>query len=289
MQSSNINCQLCETDNARLLITITADDNRFRLVECNTCGLAYINPQPTELDLADLYSSIYEEREGDFWSKYIAASRDLYEQVYAVIQTRRPSATELLDYGCGLGGLLQFMSDRGLDTFGVDYSSRAVRYVKDQFGLKAEQAPTPADLPKEAFDVVTLLDVLEHSPDPYLMLSGLYQTLREDGVIIVRVPNFNFGRLQILASKFGTASVRHSIQLTPPGHLYYFTPETLSVTLDKVGFRHISVVPARDVTFGPNKLRSSLKLLYTSQAKILYHLSHHKIVLNPAILAHAVR
>ena len=102
----------------------------------------------------------------------------------------------LLDYGCGTGNNLLKFQSLG-ETFGMDASEQAVAYCR-QRGLtsviqvdraKDIDIPSPFGV---SFDMITLLDVLEHVPDDVATLKQIKKLLSHRGVVFVTVPAFDF-------------------------------------------------------------------------------------------------
>lgn len=79
-----------------------------------------------------------------------------------------PSA--VLDVGCGLGGMVQALRDRGIDAWGVDPAPALATLSR----VPAHHIRAPADrLPfaSGAFDLVLCVDVLAHIPEPFVARS----------------------------------------------------------------------------------------------------------------------
>lgn len=101
-----------------------------------------------------------------------------------------PAGSLLLDAGCGSGRTLDELSDYG-QASGVDLSRLAVdaahrrRHPDVQLG-RVEALPY-ADA---GFDVVTCLDVLEHTPDDRATLAELLRVTRPGGHALVTVPAY---------------------------------------------------------------------------------------------------
>jgi 2-polyprenyl-3-methyl-5-hydroxy-6-metoxy-1,4-benzoquinol methylase len=100
----------------------------------------------------------------------------------------------LLDVGCGAGGMLAYLREFGTVT-GVDPSPDAVAYAAAQAGADVRFGTLPDGLPftaQEKFDVITLLDVLEHVEADQESLRTLRTLLKPGGLLIVTVPAFRF-------------------------------------------------------------------------------------------------
>jgi SAM-dependent methyltransferase len=98
-----------------------------------------------------------------------------------------PSPCRLLDAGCGSGRTLDELADYG-DACGADLSRVAVDAARAR-GHRAYLAEI-GDLPfpDGAFDLVTCLDVVEHTPDDRRSLSELRRVTRPGGVLLLTVP-----------------------------------------------------------------------------------------------------
>ena len=102
-----------------------------------------------------------------------------------------PDIKRVLDVGCGAGGTLRWIKDvaPGAETVGLELNPA----VKDDLERNADVAVIGSiddRLPEIGrFDLILLLDVLEHLPDPAATLRRLTSILRPEGSVIVSVPN----------------------------------------------------------------------------------------------------
>ena len=86
-----------------------------------------------------------------------------------------------------------------------------------------EKAPLAAN----SFDAITLWDVLEHMADPIAVLKKAARLLRPGGILALNVPNIE----SLIAKLMGS---RWPLLLTE--HLYYFSPSSLRLLLERSGF-----------------------------------------------------
>jgi 2-polyprenyl-3-methyl-5-hydroxy-6-metoxy-1,4-benzoquinol methylase len=99
----------------------------------------------------------------------------------------------VLDVGCGNGIITKSMGKAGFKMNGIDISEKAI-----------EKAKSSNDLPNVSFEVVSAeelavnrfqydavicSEVLEHLNEPQSLLKVLHQSLKENGVLLVTVPN----------------------------------------------------------------------------------------------------
>lgn len=129
------------------------------------------------------YKNIYEQEESHFF--YVALHNLIIKLIgkYSV-----GSKQEILDAGCGTGGLMIEMRRFG-KVRGIDFSSEAIKFTRKR-RLKVELGSIQK-LPYRAktFNLVTCIDVLYHRAvgDDVSALIEMKRVLKKDGVLIVRV------------------------------------------------------------------------------------------------------
>jgi SAM-dependent methyltransferase len=98
----------------------------------------------------------------------------------------------VLDVGCGTGGVLAGLGN-GVRPFGIDRSPLALAHCRGR-GLAAVACAGAGALPFAAasFDVVLLLDVLEHFAEEQALLAEVRRLVRTGGHVLVSVPAFQF-------------------------------------------------------------------------------------------------
>jgi ubiquinone/menaquinone biosynthesis C-methylase UbiE len=100
-----------------------------------------------------------------------------------------PPGARLLDAGCGSGRMLVELARYG-EVTGVDVSWEAVAAARAR-GHDVVRAPVEAmPFPDGAFDVVTCLDVIEHTADDLATLAELRRVTRPGGLLIATVPAY---------------------------------------------------------------------------------------------------
>jgi SAM-dependent methyltransferase len=159
----------------------------------------------------------------------------------------------VLDIGCGDGRFLAAMAARGAACVeGLETDPVAARLARRRTGATIhERGIEQADLPEAGFDLVSLLHVLEHVPDPRATLIAARRVLRPGGgVLFVALPNA--GSLE--AALFGSAWYH----LDLPRHLWGFTPHTLVRLVEECGFA-VSGLRSFPFLFAPQSLRNVIR------------------------------
>lgn len=113
--------------------------------------------------------------------------RDSEVRTTAVVKKFVKNGAKILDAGVGLGGLLKSMPE--FERYGVDVSLPYLKHVKAH-GINVAMSKLE-ELPynDNSFDAVVCCDVLEHVFKLDLVVEELMRVLKQDGVLIVRVPN----------------------------------------------------------------------------------------------------
>ena len=106
---------------------------------------------------------------------------------------RNHKETRVLDFGCGSGYLMTRLAERGYQSFGLDISDEAVRFGRQQ-GVKNIEVidAHKISFPDSYFNVVLLLDVIEHLEDESWALKEVERILAPGGSVIIMVPAFQF-------------------------------------------------------------------------------------------------
>lgn len=152
---------------------------------------------------------------------------------------------KLLDFGCGPGFIWEHLTalNSTWEYTGLDFSQGSIETLQRKgagnpmFGgaIKVESLPSP--LPSCAFDIVTLIEVVEHLTDAYLdpTLTETARLLKPGGVLLITTPN---NEDLSLATKFcpDCGAIFHEWQ-----HVRSWNADTLSQRVQKFGFAAHSI------------------------------------------------
>jgi len=135
-----------------------------------------------------LYDELYRTEETNWWFR---ARRSI---VLSLIRRySHLSEPAILDIGCGSGYTLLYLSRYFNDVRGLDSSDDALIYCSER-GVSAQKGSLPDEIPFEngSFDVVLMMDVLEHIEDDHRALDAASRLVKEQGLIIITVPALRF-------------------------------------------------------------------------------------------------
>lgn len=159
-----------------------------------------------------------------------------------------------LDVGCSFGWLLERVESSGYRGFGIDPSLAAVAEARGA-GLRVCAGVFPQALDREGrFEVVSLMDVLEHLEDPVSAIRTAARLTSAEGVLIVQVPDRDcllYGSAVALARASGRHLGFALRRLWLAGfdfpHLWYFTAPALRSALELGG---MEVLELRRIPIG---------------------------------------
>jgi SAM-dependent methyltransferase len=229
-----LTCRVCGGPAQRVSQVVGRFSGRtFFLAHCESCRFTFIeNPW---LDYEAIYSEdYYNGRGADPLVDYVseaddpvrALRRHEWEGIVERINALRPvdSTTTWLDYGCGAGGLVEFLRARGV--------TGAVGFEQGWALPRLVERGTPVitgDLEqyRGQFDVVTAIEVVEHALDPVDELRRIGSLLKPGGLLFLTTGNAEPYRGRIAKWRY----------VLPEVHLSYFEPATLALALEKAGLR----------------------------------------------------
>lgn len=245
--TEKVSCNFCNKDDTKLLFAkkdkLGLSDDDFKVVQCKNCGLVYINPRPSEKEIAKFYPDTYSWKETltaeSKFTKIIRKLEKFYRYHLLNYETSKvvklaPSKTgRLLDIGCGTGDRLDIFRRFGFDVYGVEISQSA-EYAKNHLGLNVKQGDVfDAAYPDSFFDIITLHNVLEHTHNPQKVITELKRILKKDGIIAIQVPNINCIQYRLFKQRWAAIDV--------PRDLYYFNIPLLKKILLKENLEVIKV------------------------------------------------
>lgn len=282
-QRTSVACHVCSSKD-----DITYIEARgYRIAQCRNCGLWFVNPQPTVEELMQFYAG-YDD--GEQWrNREEYFNRGVRK---AVLQTK-PSG-KVLDVGCGSGNFLRCMKEAGFSTSGIEPSKSGSEYGRDAHGVDIYHGMIEdylANARGQLFDVITLLNVLEHLTDPAGTLLQLRQVLAPDGVLALVVPDSRFhdlvGRLRRFARIVDPYWIEQPNSFLSgfklPDHLCSFQPRTITSLLRRCGFRVVTIESA-PVVFNERLSRNFAKLLMFWISEALHFLSYRRLVIGYSTL-----
>lgn len=220
--------------------------NKYQLISDPEFGYLRVDPKPSKKEVEDFYKKdFYIEQESkindsslevQIKDKFFFDSR--WQRIYDICESilGNLNKKKVYDIGFGFAQGLIYYKNKGLICSGVEPSSEAVEYAK-QNGLDnvfvgdIEGGKTYENQSKQ--DLVLLINVLEHLRNPADVLIQIKNNLlKKEGVLVIDVPN-EFNAFQEVAN---TEFDLKEWWVSPPGHINYFTVKSLADLLEKTGY-----------------------------------------------------
>lgn len=211
---------------------LKGEDYHHEILRCLLCG-HFVGR--TNLDVAALYEADYMnaqysgDRLSTTYERIMGLPSDRSDNVGRVarIVDRLGDAGAVLDIGSGLGVFPARMLEAGWTPTALDPDERAVRHARERIGVAAIQA----DFVREEvshlgrFDLVTFNKVLEHVPEPEVMLSRAREVLAPSGEVYIELPDGE------AACVLGPDREEFFIE-----HLHVFSMASLALLASRAGF-----------------------------------------------------
>lgn len=230
-------CKICNASQTHYAFTFQG----YPVWRCKMCDSLYLNPQPTDEVLAEIYGNRYflgdDTPEAHEQRKQLkqATARGYLEQ----LKTYRKGLTtgSLLEVGCGQGEFLIEAEKQGYDVTGVEYSTHAVEIAQSnlQRGRVIVGEVETADLPAHSFDVVVSTDVIEHVRDPKAYLRAIHRVLKPGGILLMVTISLDTLTARVLQHRWMEFKIEH---------MHYFSDNALHGLLMTQGYHQVRRLPA---------------------------------------------
>ena len=229
-----VTCRICGGESVRVgEVTSRYSQRHYQLRRCRSCRFAYVaNPW---LDMGAIYDEAYYSGRGadplvDYLTEATHPERSARVYEWRGIRARVASLitvgadTSWLDFGCGAGGLVQFLRDAGIP-FAVGFEPG---WAASWLSQQSIPAVSDRDLDQSAgrFDVVTAIEVIEHAVDPVGELKRIRAVMRPGGLLFLTTGNAAPFRDHLPSWRY----------VTPDVHISFFEPKTLARALRTAGF-----------------------------------------------------
>jgi SAM-dependent methyltransferase len=257
--SAMLACPACgRTTGQELLYSKNGCD----ILRCTECGIG--RAETVGFDPATYYTEDYfSGQHADGYADYRGAEpviRKEFARVVDFVREHKPGG-RLLDVGCAYGFFLQEAKPY-FDVVGIEIAEQAAAHARST-GLNVIDGIADAETMARLghFDVIVLLDVIEHLPNPDETLALCQRHLNPGGIIVITTGDFGSQYARLAGSGWRL--------MTPPQHLWFFTRESMSrlarrLGLSLVDFAHPwKVVPVSLITY---QLKRMLGMRPTAKA-----------------------
>ncbi len=202
---------------------------------CFTCGAWYISPAPSENQLGMFYSKYSTQHhrfsnlsDYDLAQEILASRPEESIVMQEIISMKNIDGAKCLDVGFGRGRYLHWIKMLGGLPVGVDLDPHSVRCVKEFLGISDVREGTIFDVgDSEKYDVVLLMDFVEHPLDVLRHLKKAASLLSRSGLMVVFTPNASF-----VSIEDNPVVLRVDLE-----HMQYFTFQTCGFVAKDLNLR----------------------------------------------------
>tara|TARA_Y100000590_G_scaffold371896_1_gene434533 strand:+ start:620 stop:1549 length:930 start_codon:yes stop_codon:yes gene_type:complete len=203
-----------------------------RLIKCDNCGLSYVSPRVQ----SDIMLKGYKESVDKTFVSQVRGREITSRYSMKRIQSIwGKSPAKLLDIGTANGSFLKVAKNMGWEVYGCEPNKWMCQWSKENYDIILDEGTLfDAKYNSNYFNVISLWDVIEHTPNPKQILFECNRILQRDGLLIANFPDFGSWISKFMGKKW-------VFLLTV--HYYYFTKKTLSELMNKSGFEVILIKP----------------------------------------------
>jgi len=186
--SSLATCRVCGSSRSKHLCKTLNEHSETRWLDnlrCNHCGSVFIGNRLSHDELAEAYATLDEARYYEETAKTSAAK---FRETARELAGLAPLSAEIIDIGTGNGNFARALLDRGFSSISIhEIPGAQIPGVPDAV-QNIYRDFDHSSIPDHSFDVVTLMDVMEHVPDIDQTLRAVRRILRPGGLLYIHTP-----------------------------------------------------------------------------------------------------
>lgn len=193
------------------------------IYRCGDCGFKFCPEVSNAVEF-------YEEMED---TGYVETEGPRRLQADKLVQSilKHKASGRLLDVGAGSGILVSSANDHGFEAEGVEPSKWLCTQATSR-GLNIHHGVLPNPTVQGPFDVVTVVDVIEHVDDPVGLMEEVANVMSVDGIGMVVTPDVDSFFAKLLKMKWWHFRI---------AHIGYFNTENLTLALENAGLEIIAI------------------------------------------------
>lgn len=237
-------CPVCNDANISFLFwgKSSYHNHWYKYYKCPHCSLVFMNPR---VPSSRKYESVeYQGNAHFFYVSKIALDgiefrRNIVNPASNVIPPKAPdgSCRKWLDVGCAVGNLLEEAKQRGYQPYGLELNLSMVNWVRQHRPyLSLYQGSVDSLPPDQPYDIISMDNVLEHINEPFEFLTKIISHLRDNSLLVIRVPNYNT-IFRYLYERIG--KLQTSFIIDPDAHPCNYSIHPLRILLKRCGMEII--------------------------------------------------
>ncbi len=229
------------------------NSSSFHLIRCKQCSLITLSRLPSDEELQKLYSEEFFTFGAHTLDKLGIDYETMADQyglethkkfIKSYIEPHCSTLKTFFEIGAGMAHFLQAAKELGYDVDGLEIGEVAVQKAKEKFDITLRLGDFELlDITElqGKFDCIYAGDVFEHMRNPAVVVEKMFQMLRPNGIVVIKIP----GTFNLLSSKIASTifSITNKSKKLPdkPYHLYEFTTKTIKAIFRKK-FSEVKVI-----------------------------------------------
>ena len=237
-----VKCVVCQSSSYETLFKVGKNNEPINFSICCDCGLSYLNPRWTKSAYDEYYATEYD---GNY--REVELTPDLnskkYKNIKIVLKRLGESDISIspnmvLDIGSGMGWSSLYLKNEVFPSatyFAIEPSIHCMNNL-NKIGIEVLTDDVDSEWQKgeKKFDLIIMRHVLEHFMNPVEVLKKVSQSLSENGVLYVAVPN---------TRQPGRPVEETFLRVV---HTYYFTPKSIMNCFRLAGLKPVAIIENDD-------------------------------------------
>lgn len=220
----------------------TYSHESFPIVRCKNCELLITNPRPNSDHIGRYYESpayiSHAEKANSLFDRIYFVARKLALSNKFKLISQHIKQGSVLDYGCGTGEFLNYMTNRNWSGAGIEPAENARSKAALLNGMNPVTIHGNLEsIQRTKFDIITLWHVLEHVQKPHELLLSLRALLSDHGFIFVAVPNHDSYDAHYYKEYWAGYDV--------PRHLWHFGKTQMLKLMERCELKLVEIVPMK--------------------------------------------
>ncbi len=244
LKLTHVECCICNAETSKEIGTgedfeYRTSSDVFVVMQCNFCGLVYLNPRPDVSEFETIYPPNYHAFD------FSAQDFGLVYKIRSWLEAKRvlswckdlPQDARILDVGCGDGFHLNLLKQYGNKSWvleGIDLDTRAVE-MAEKTGLKIHLGTVEElNLIENTFDLAFMIQTVEHVEKPDEILLAVKKLLKPKGKVVIVTDNTDSFDFRVFKRSYWGGY--HF-----PRHWNLFNQKSLDKLAEKVGFEMVDL------------------------------------------------
>ena len=248
-----VTCRICGSKRFEYLCTTFNEHSKTTQIanyRCMECGSVFVG---NEIDAEELSVAYSDLNTTEYYKEIYSENKKKMAISIGHLESLAPKNVKIIDIGCGDGLFVEMLYDAGFRNVSAhEIEGADLSRIKDR-ASHIYQDFDYTSIPADSFDVVTLLDVVEHVLDPNYLKKICKRILKPGGIIYFHTPIVTkTDRMMHFIQKFPLirkAGVIWQRGRTSIFHLENYTPKSLALILKNADFQKIEIEVCNELSW----------------------------------------